>query len=345
MSLSNLSELLLRNQPHFTGRVLLVAPPEDLTLTGWGEDTTGLTTDYGQWQRGLDRGESWLFGLDDPAASTGFDHVVVAMPKARAELGLRLDYAAASLNPSGRLWLAGEKRGGIAGGAKVFQSQWPEAGKVDTARHCQLWVVSPGSATPGAFDLSGWYGSDAINAAGQDLTVASLPGIFSEGRLDPGTALLLSTFRDAPKGPVLDFACGAGIIGAWLLQRWPDLEMDLLDAQWQALACARRTLADVENARVVPGDGLAGLKGKYGLIVTNPPFHQGVRADLSVTTQFLQQVGKHLKPGGELRLVANSHLPYPEQMEKTVGKVSVLADDGRYRVYQANLSRRPAKRR
>ncbi len=42
------------------------------------------------------------------------------------------------------------------------------------------------------------------------LTVASLPGVFSQKKLDVGTALLLNNLPEVMQGKVLDFGCGAG---------------------------------------------------------------------------------------------------------------------------------------
>ncbi|TVP54955.1 MAG: class I SAM-dependent methyltransferase [Halomonadaceae bacterium] len=350
MALSNLTELLLRNQSAFNGPVLLIGPPEDLPLGAWPE-ATALSTDIGQCQRGIAGGENWLFGYDDPAAGKEYGAVVLVMPKAREELSLRLAYGESLLKAGGEIWLAGEKRGGIAGGAGVLQQRWPKAVKLDSARHCQLWCVRPDRQGP--FAVADWLSLRQLNVAGQTLSLARMPGVFNDGLIDRGTELLLSTFKEQPKGPVLDFACGNGVMGAWLLQQWPDLELDLLDAQWQALRCTQESLAEAlavpaegdAKARLIASDGLEKVDGPYDLIIANPPFHQGVRQDLSVTHHFLLQASSRLKRGGELRIVANRHLPYAEPMEKSLGPVTQLADDGRYRVYQSFKPRRPVRRK
>ncbi|MDX1589032.1 MAG: class I SAM-dependent methyltransferase [Oleiphilaceae bacterium] len=350
MALSNLSELLLRNEAHFSGSVLLIGPPEDLPLSRW-PGMSALSTDIGQVQRGLAQQQHWLFGYDDPAAGEDYERVVICMPKAREELALRLTYGESRLRPGGEIWLAGEKRGGIAGGARELQQRWPNAAKLDSARHCQLWCLRAEGGQ--SFRVADWLSHRELPVAGETLSLARLPGVFNDGLLDRGTELLLGTLGEAPAGPVLDFACGNGVIGAWLLKRWPSLQLDLLDAQWQALVCASATLgswlAPPESpeqgpVRLLQSDGLEQAPGPYRLILANPPFHQGVRQDLSVTHRFLMEAASRLERGGELRIVANRHLPYAESMEKALGPVTVLEDDGRYRVYQSFKPRRPARR-
>jgi 16S rRNA (guanine1207-N2)-methyltransferase len=49
----------------------------------------------------------------------------------------------------------------------------------------------------------------------------SLPGVFSHGRLDRGTELLLEHLDKLPSGHLLDFGCGAGVLGAAVKRRYP----------------------------------------------------------------------------------------------------------------------------
>ena len=50
----------------------------------------------------------------------------------------------------------------------------------------------------------------------ENLTIYSLPGVFSAAELDTGTELLLSTIDNKIKGKVLDLGCGAGVIGSMI---------------------------------------------------------------------------------------------------------------------------------
>ena len=117
--------------------------------------------------------------------------------------------------------------------------------------------------------------------------------------------MLIGTFDQAPRGPVRDFACGAGVIGAWLRKRWPALSVDLLDVQAQAVESARETLqANGLEAQVIASDGLSGCTRKYATIVTNPPFHEGVRTDPGMTRRFLDEMAGVLQPGRPYETVA-----------------------------------------
>jgi 16S rRNA (guanine1207-N2)-methyltransferase len=289
--------------------------------------------------------EGWqiCFGYDDSALASGsFDTLVVFLPKARAELDLRLALARWLAAQGARLVLVGEKKEGIAGAVKQLKAVLPEATKIDSARHCQVWCAEPVQPLP-EFSLQQWMTWTGIDCKSVHLDVAGLPGIFSLGELDEGSRMLLETLDENPlrSSSVLDFACGAGVLGAWL-HRWqegqnqPRITVDGIDVQSQAVICARATYErNGVSGRILASDGLSEVEGTWPVILSNPPFHTGVRTDLSMTERFLREVVRHLAPGGEVRLVANSFLPYEPLMKRCIGPVERLREDRRFTVYRA----------
>lgn len=297
-----------------------------------GRRVHALTTHYGSWVRGGGTAGGWIFGYDDPGTQQVFDTVVVLMPKARSELPMRLAWGASALAPGGELWVVGARREGIARGSRQFREYYPGAFKMDSARHCQLWCAVPEAGAP-PFDVADWLEPVHVAAPEATLRLCSLPGLFSEGRLDEGTRQLLATVTERPGEPVLDLACGNGVIGAWLRHHWPDLELVLADVHWQALRCASAAFAGEAGVTVVPSDGLDGLSGHYASVFCNPPFHQGQKKDLEPTLTWFRKLPPRLQARAEVRLVANAFLPYQAPMERFLGPVRTLSDDGRYRVY------------
>jgi len=315
-------------------------------------------SEHAGYAQALERANSWpvAFGYDAPAlTAAAFDCVVVFLPKARAELDVRLSLARWLLRPGGRLLVLGEKKEGIAGAVKQLREALPQVHKIDSARHCQVWCAE--DVTPLAhFVIADWLDWSKVSAAGRELEVAGLPGVFSRGELDSGTSLLLETLASAPlttqsvrAAPgipptragqalrILDFACGAGVIGAWLQTgESTDLSVDAVDVQSQALLCARATY-DRANAQgeIIASDGIAGLDGRWQAVVSNPPFHSGVRTDMTMTERFVRDLASHLEHGGELRLVANNFLPYEALIRRCIGPVERLAENNKFTVYRA----------
>ncbi|HBO38159.1 MAG TPA: 16S rRNA methyltransferase, partial [Pasteurellaceae bacterium] len=77
-----------------------------------------------------------------------------------------------------------------------------------------------------------------------ELTIYSLPGVFSANELDAGTDLLLSTLNAGICGRVLDLGCGAGVIGSYIKKSNPQADVTMSDIHAMAVASAQRTLAE-----------------------------------------------------------------------------------------------------
>ena len=179
-----------------------------------------------------------------------------------------------------------------------------------------------------------------IEVADTAVQVRSLPGVFSHGRLDAGTRLLLETLaKEKVQGEVLDFGCGAGIIGSWLGNRHPGCQLSLLDTEAMALESSRQTLTanDLEG-QVIASHGLGAVSGKYDWIISNPPFHEGVKTRYDVTEAFLADCRRHLGRGGQLRIVANSFLKYAPLIKQAFGHCQELARRDGFTIYGATAS-------
>lgn len=343
-ALPNSHQALLKNRDRLSGRLGFLGLTDPGLLDQVGGDGLVMTDNAATHALLQSRG-SWTlaFGYDDPCLRAGqADTLIVFLPKSRAELSLRLALALWLVTEGGRVIVLGEKKEGIAGAVRQLREQLPQSAKIDSVRHCQVWqadAVSPAAE----FRLLDWMQWHRVASPGVTLEVAGLPGIFSDGALDAGTAMLLDSLASAPLAPgkTLDFGCGAGIIGAWWqrfqAQRCADVyPVDGVDVQFQAVTCARATYERAGALGVIAAaDGLTGVEGRYQSVLSNPPFHTGVRTDTSVTEQFLQGVGGYLVKGGELRLVANRFLPYEALIQKHVGRARVLAEDRKFVVWSA----------
>lgn len=145
------------------------------------------------------------------------------------------------------------------------------------------------------------------------------PGIFSAGRIDPGSTLLAEHMPPSLHGRVADLGAGWGFLSHAILTRCPRVStLDLFEADVRALDLARENLAQkIHNLpRCRVGfhwhDVSAGLPhpGGYDAIIMNPPFHEGRRTDVPLGESFLAAAAAALRPGGTLIMVANRQLPY-----------------------------------
>ncbi|MGX5220588.1 methyltransferase [Pseudomonas segetis] len=325
------SEVLLRQAQLFAGPLLLAGLPSD--------DLLGHLPNARSWSwHAGDHGllESRFAGRNHfgvTPAPVAAPAAVLFLPKSRDLTEYLLSALAAQL-AGGDLFLVGEKRAGIERAAKQMAA-FGKPRKLDSARHCQLWQVRVDNVPP-APDLEALAQYYCLQLADGPLTVASLPGVFSHGRLDVGSQLLLQHLDDLQPGHMLDFGCGAGVLGSALKRRYPDSRISMLDVDAFAVASSRLTLAHNNlEAEVICGDGIDAAPFGLSTILSNPPFHQGVHTHYQASENLLRQAARHLDANGQLRLVANSFLKYPPLIEQHLGACTILDEAKGFRIYDA----------
>ncbi|WGE91325.1 16S rRNA (guanine(1207)-N(2))-methyltransferase RsmC [Actinobacillus genomosp. 1] len=227
--------------------------------------------------------------------------------------------------------IIGENRAGVRSVEKLLEP-YGNIAKIDSARRCGLYHFELQSVPE--FDGKKFWKSYRL----QELNIFALPAVFSSAELDGGTQLLLSTFNKADrlKGKVLDLGCGAGVIGASLKHQFEKIKLTMSDIHAMALESSRRTLA--ENAlegTVVASDVFSHIEERFDLIVSNPPFHDGIDTAYRAVEDLIAQAKQRLNRGGELRIVANAFLPYPDLLDKAFGSHKMIAKSNKFKVYSA----------
>jgi len=167
-------------------------------------------------------------------------------------------------------------------------------------------------------------------------TVVNHAGVFSAGRVDQGTQLLLDHLRVLDdERTAVDLGCGSGVIALHLAMQSPELQVLCVDASYAAVASAGATFdqafGDRHRASFDAADGLEAV-GPAGvdLVVTNPPFHADRSRGDAVAWRFFQEARHVLRPGGRLVVVGNRHLGYHAKMRRLFGNVEVMASDPKF---------------
>ena len=333
-ALTPVSEMLARNLDVLTQQPLLVCGLLEDNLPGMlakaGPAPRIFTTDfsYYQWQKKQDNSQV-EFGMQPTQGAAG---LLLLMPKAKAEAEYLLAACLPLLAEGAQLFMAGDNKGGVKSAPKLLAPYADQVNKLDSARRASLYqaeLVRP--AAP--FKLTSWLKGYRLEQ--EQLQICTLPGVFSAGHLDSGSRLLLDNLGPL-KGRVLDFGCGAGVIGANLLKRQPELELECIDINALALEATRFTLAENQlTAKVYASDGLSQVSGTFNHIVANPPFHAGLKTFFQTTEALLSSAKDYLVHGGSITLVANAFLPYPELIEKSFGHCETIAVNGKFKVYRA----------
>ena len=264
-----------------------------------------------------------------------FDLAVIFFPKEKELAELMFSTVSAGLRQEGDVLVVGPNRGGIRAAGSLVERYFGPVRERRSARHALL-LSGVRTVDPEPYQGTRRY---KVRTGAGEITVVSIPGVFSHGELDDGTALLLEALGSPQFEAALDWGCGSGAIGAALALGCPAGRVDLADSSPQALEATRRTLdANGISGNVIPTDVFSGTPGRYDLIVTNPPFHEGLRTTTAVTGRMIGEAGKHLTRGGRLVLVSNSFLRYEQILGKHFGSVGTLAETTRFRVHECRRS-------
>jgi len=270
------------------------------------------------------------------------DAIVVLPPRSREEGRALLARAVLEVAEGGVVLAAALNDAGAKSFEKDLAALAPLAGVITKAHGRAFWTLPrPAALDPERQALAeAWSAADAPRRdAGSGLWTR--PGVFNEGRLDAGSALLIAHLPKALRGRVADLGAGSGLLSRAVLEHCPGVTaLELFEAEARALDLARRNL---EGARVPVGfhwhDVAAGVAGdgraRFDAIVCNPPFHVGARSVPALGRAFIAAAARALAKDGQLLLVANRHLPYEDELRAVFGRGEALAEQGGFKVYRA----------
>ncbi len=270
-------------------------------------------------------------GLPWEAPTYAFGTAALVLPAERGSryTTLAVRAAARALMPGGRLWIAGEKKKGFDRYFKEAKSAIGYGQVVAREKGLRLAVLEKENHP----ELPELWRRFSEEIEGRHLVFRTLPGVFSEGRVDPASRMLLETLpRVEPGTPVLDLGAGYGALTLPLAARGARvtaLEDDLASLRsLEASLMENHLEADVRHSDV---DSALREEEKFAIVVTNPPFHVGGSVILDVAKAFVWAAHRHLETGGRFYLVANPFLKYEPLMEATFGNVRSVRT-GRYKV-------------
>ncbi|MDO5499089.1 MAG: class I SAM-dependent methyltransferase [Propionibacteriaceae bacterium] len=321
--------LLLDEAPAPTGRVLVCDAPElaaAASARGWEmlgyADSLLLETRFA----------AGIEVLNDltPEALAGVDLALLRLPKSVAALS---EYAQRlALLPGVRLVAGGRTKHMTRSMNEALAERFGEV-RASLGRQ-KSRVIHATGPRPGPVEFP-----RTAHVRDLDLTLAALGATFAGTRVDPGTRLLVEVLDRVPAGvPAVDLGCGNGTL-ATLLARAGHQVTAVDESRAACLATAETARLNGVAVEVRRSDGLSGFTdGSLGLIVCNPPFHVGTAKDSAPALAMIDDAARALRPGGELWLVFNAHLPYLPRLRRCIGRTEIVARNAKYIVTRSTRS-------
>lgn len=263
-----------------------------------------------------------------------YDYVFCVIPKQKEEALYRIAQGVKSLKQGGWLVSAAANDAGAKRLEKWFQDLGLKPQSLSKSKCRIVWASNDGVKN----DVVEKYIKDGDR---QQITLkekifTTKPGIFSWNKIDLGSKLLIENISEKLRGIGADFGCGYGYLSGEILEKHDVKKLYAVDADYEALECARENLKKFDNVEYSWADLTVTQKELLPLdwIIMNPPFHQGKDTKIDAGQAFIKTASGSLKKGGVLYMVANAHLPYENLLESLFSDVQKLVEGQGFKVFR-----------
>lgn len=271
-------------------------------------------------------------GLDPSAFAEGDSHdlALVLMTRHRGENEAMVAEAVSRLKPGSLIIVAGAKEDGVQSFRKRLAAMGMEIEHLAKYHAQAFWFVRPHDTK----SISDAFTPKPVIVENRFRTA---PGMFSHQEVDNGSAFLARYLPKGAKGQAADFAAGWGYLSVMLAEVSPEIEeIDLYEADHASLEAARANMKSncpKMQTRLFWHDLVhEDVRGRYDLIIMNPPFHEGHASEPSIGQAMIRAASKAVKNGGQLLMVANRGLAYEPVLAEAFKSSGETARNARYKV-------------
>lgn len=159
-------------------------------------------------------------------------------------------------------------------------------------------------------------------------------GVFSFGKLDRGTELLIKSLELNKKDYLLDLGCGYGAIGIY--SSFYVNKVLMSDINNRAITYSKKNikLNKSKNIDAIQSDGFKNIKDNFDIITLNPPIHLGKKEVFKI----IKEAKNHLNKNGKFYLVIKTSLgskSYEEFLNTIFLKVLTVKKGSGYRIFRS----------
>lgn len=293
-----------------------------------GDDLSGLSITRVQVVTGFRPDAEWFAQRGyQPGAGPPYAAAVVCLPRSKEAARALISRAMVEVSPGGPIAVDGQKTDGIDAILRDCRALGLDVGPPVSKAHGKLFVLRAGA------DLTGWEAKPRLIEGG----FQTVPGVFSADAPDRGSVMLAEALPAKMPARVIDLGAGWGYLSRRILQRDGVAELDVVEAEDDALDCAH---ANIDDPRVrfhwADARTFKPLRPAHA-VVMNPPFHTTRDADPALGLAFLRAAAGMLVADGSLWLVANRHLPYDRTLAALFRRVEDIGGDAAFRLTRASL--------
>ena len=181
--------------------------------------------------------------------------------------------------------------------------------------------------------------------------ISNLANVFARQQLDIGARFMLehlSKLANMDNKTVIDLGCGNGVLGLYILNQHKKTKVVFVDESYMAVASAKHNirvnLAEKEpQSDFIVNNCLDDFtqKSKFtevDIVLCNPPFHQQNAITDHIAWQMFKDAKSVLQNGGQLVVVGNRHLDYPNKLKRLFGNVTTVATNQKFSILSATKS-------
>ena len=172
--------------------------------------------------------------------------------------------------------------------------------------------------------------------------------VFALQQLDIGARFMLenlSKLTNMDNKTVIDLGCGNGVLGLHILNQNKKTKVVFTDESSMAVASAKQNvlanLAEKESqSEFLVNNCLDEFtkQSKFSeidIVLCNPPFHQQNAITDHIAWQMFKDAKSVLQNGGQLFVVGNRHLDYPNKLKRLFGNATTVATNQKFSILSA----------
>ena len=179
--------------------------------------------------------------------------------------------------------------------------------------------------------------------------ISNLANVFARQQLDIGARFLLEHLSKLPNmdnKTVIDLGCGNGVLGLHILNQNKQAKVVFVDESYMAVASAKQNVLvnlpekELQSEFIVNNclDDFVN-KAKFSevdIVLCNPPFHQQNTITDHIAWQMFKDAKSLLKNGGQLFVVGNRHLDYPNKLKRLFANAITVATNQKFSILCAS---------